>query len=98
MKLPRLLLQLGLLLGAGPVLWSEESQTDQAQAIAAIEKLGGKVEVDDKSPDRPVVKVDFRDAAITDAGLTHLQALTQLQRLHLMHTRSPTLGWRTSRR
>ena len=47
-------LMLGLSLA--PVLcWAAEPNADQAKAIAEIEKLGGTVTVDEKSPDKPVV-------------------------------------------
>ena len=45
--LPMLMLGLSL----APVLcWAAEPNTDQARAIAEIEKLGGKVTFDEKSP------------------------------------------------
>ena len=54
------LLMLGLSLA--PVLcWAAEPNTDQAKAIAAIEKLGGKVTVDEKSPGKPVISVNLGD-------------------------------------
>ena len=36
-----------------------ELNADQAKAIAEIEKLGGKVTVDEKSPGKPVMAVDL---------------------------------------
>ena len=52
------LLTLGLSLA--PVLcWAAEPNADQAKAIAEIEKLGGKVTVDEKSPGKPVIAVDL---------------------------------------
>ena len=47
-------------LSLAPVLcWAAESNRDQAKAIAEIEKLNGKVTVDEKSPGKPVRSVDF---------------------------------------
>ena len=44
-----------------------EPNTDQAKAIAEIEKLGGKVTVDEKSPGKPVIRVDL-DQSNWDGG------------------------------
>jgi hypothetical protein len=78
--LPILILALSLV----PVFsWAAEPNTDQAKAIAAIEKLGGKVTVDEKSPGKPVSSVDLEGTQIIDADLVHLKALTQLQDLDL---------------
>jgi beta-lactamase regulating signal transducer with metallopeptidase domain len=60
--------------------------TEQAKAIAEIEKLGGKVIVDEKSPDKPVPLIDLRETKVTDAGLEHLKGFSQLQYLFLGHT------------
>lgn len=38
-------------------------------AIASIEKLGGVVVEDDKSAEKPVVRVDVADSRITDGTL-----------------------------
>ena len=52
---------LALALSLAPILcWATEPNADQAKAIAEIEKLGGKVTVDEKSPGKPIVRVDFR--------------------------------------
>lgn len=61
-------------------------ETDQAAAIAAIEKLGGKIEVDLEDPDRPVIGMDFSGCdgdRLTDGDLAILEGLTRLQRLSL---------------
>ena len=69
----------------------------QGQAIAEIEKLGGSVTVDEKSPDKPVVKVylgswALGDDKLTDAGLVHLKDLTKLQTLNLKFTNVTDAG------
>ena len=57
---PHHLLMLTLGLSLAPVLcWAAEPKADQAKAIAEIEKLGGKVTVDEKSPGKPVISVEF---------------------------------------
>ena len=64
----------------------------QEQAIAAIKKLGGKVTIDKKSPNKPVIKVDFRRTKVTDDGLVHLAGMTELRRLYLKNTRITDSG------
>jgi hypothetical protein len=56
------------------------------RAVTAIRALGGKVEVDPADPERPVVKVSFRNTKVTDMELSHLAALTELADLDLSHT------------
>ena len=59
-----------------PVLcWAVEPNADQAKAIAEIEKLGGKVTIDEKSPDKPVIDVSLNGDKVTDAWLEHLDGL-----------------------
>ena len=58
-RIPLSLLTLALSLA--PILcWAAEPNADQAKAIAEIEKLGGKVTVDEKSPGKPVISVEWR--------------------------------------
>ncbi len=46
--------------------------SESKAAIAAIEKLGGTVEVDETRPGRPVVKVNLYRTGATDADRVHL--------------------------
>jgi hypothetical protein len=55
-----------------------------AQAIKAIQALGGKVTRDANKPGQPVVGVDLEGSEAEDADLAHLKAFPQLQRLNLM--------------
>ena len=70
----------------------------QAQAIAEIEALGGKVTVDEKSPDKPVIGVSLRHIDVTDVGLACLKDLPRLQLLDLDHTPGNRCGTGKSRR
>ncbi len=80
------LLALGLSLA--PVLClAAEPNADKAKAIAEIEKLGGKVTIDEKSPGKPVIGVSFCDRKVTDAGLKCLKGLTSLHTLILRGTK-----------
>jgi Leucine-rich repeat (LRR) protein len=63
-----------------------EPNTDEAKPIAEIEKLGGKVTVNEKSPGKPVIEVNLMNVKVTDAGLEHLKGLTQLRSLNLAGT------------
>ena len=49
-----------LLLVPGPSASAQGDNAEQERAIARIEKLGGKFELDDKRPDKPVIKVDLQ--------------------------------------
>ena len=67
-------------------------QADQSEAIAQIEKLGGKVVIDGQSPDKPVISVDFNNSHVTDAALSHLAGLTKLRVLDLSWTEVTSAG------
>jgi hypothetical protein len=62
-------------------------QTPEVRAaVAAVERLGGKVEFDDAAPGRPAVKVDLHGTAVTDADLTLLGSFPDLRKLDLRLT------------
>ena len=89
-----ILLLLTLDLSLAPVLcWAAERKTDEAKAIAEIEKLGGRrVTRDEKSPGRPVIGVSLEAGNVTDAGLVYLEGLTHLQVLNLSRTQVTGAG------
>jgi hypothetical protein len=62
------------------------SKTGPERAIEVFQKLGGKVQIDEKLPKKPVVMVDLRNTAITDEQLSNLKELSQLQVLILDST------------
>ena len=64
--------------------------TGKVKAIAEIEKLGGKVLVNETS--KAVFGVDLSGAKVTDAGIEHLQGLTGLQWLSLNQTKVTDAG------
>jgi hypothetical protein len=68
---------------ASIICCAAEPNAEQARAIAAIKELGGRIVVDDKSSDNPVVSVDLTRAQVTEAGLKQLRSLTTLQSLNL---------------
>jgi len=64
----------------------------QDAIIAEIEKLGGEVEYDEKSPERPIVAVGVYGTEVTDAHVVHLKGLTSLQSLYLGNTQVTDAG------
>lgn len=61
-------------------------QDDVEKAIAEIQKLGGKVERDDKAPGKPVTVVSFATLKIDDAALDNVKGLAGLKKLTLNGT------------
>lgn len=51
------------------------TQLEQSKAVAEIEKLGGKVVLDENSPDKAVIDVDLSLTKVTDAGLASLEGV-----------------------
>ena len=86
------MLAFGLLVAFVPSGWAAEPNAEQAKAIAAIEKLGGNVTFDEKSPDKPVISVDLSTSKVTDAGLEHLKGLSHLRQLYLYDTQVTDAG------
>ena len=77
-----------MLIGAVMLLacLSGAARADEASAVKAVEKLGGKVTRDDKLPGKPVIGVNLAGTKVTDAGLKELKDLKQLTYLQLGHT------------
>ena len=72
---------------------SKESKEDaKANAVAAIKKLGGKVQINGFQAGEPVVKVVLYQQPVTDAGLEHLKGMTSLQILDLRSTKVTDAG------
>ena len=74
-----------VLVGVGLLLacLSGAARADEASAVKAVEKLGGKVTRDDKLPGKPVIGVNLGGTGVTDAGLKELKELKQLTTLGL---------------
>ena len=85
------LLTLGLSLA--PILcWAAEPNSEEAKAIAVIERLGGRVSRDEKSPGKPVSQVDLISSRVTDVDLEYLKGLSQLKTLYLGYIRVTDSG------
>ena len=80
----------GVLLGL--LVLAVAGRADEAAAVKAIQKLGGKVTRDDKLPGKPVVAVDLRSTLTTDADLNVLKECKHLQVLDLGVTQVTDAG------
>jgi hypothetical protein len=67
-------------------LRADEPQTEREKAVALVKKLGGRVEIDEKVKDTPIVALHLSDTKVTDADLEALNSLAQLHRLYLQNT------------
>ena len=65
---------------------------EEAAAIDEIQKLGGKVTIDEDAPGKPVRAVDFSDTQISDDALRSLKYLKGLEALILAHTKVTDAG------
>jgi internalin A len=88
-----------MLIGAVMLLacQSGAARADEASAVKAVEKLGGKVTCDDKLPGKPVIGVNLGGVTgtgndVTDAVLKELNDLKQLTTLHLGVTQVTAAG------
>lgn len=59
---------------------------EEAEAIALVERLGGRVKFDDARSNRPAVEVALGGTRVTDAELARLAVFTELQTLSLFDT------------
>src|SRR5262245_22503561 len=85
-----------VVMGAGMLLGrlalATAGRADEAAAVKMIEKLGGKVERDDKLLGRPIVAVNLSGKKVTDTGLKELKELKSLQWLDLDGTKVTDVG------
>jgi Leucine-rich repeat (LRR) protein len=89
------MLAFALLLTCGivsPGAGSQGGDTAKQKAIAALEKLGGKVFQDGIAPDKPVIGVDLDETHATDDDLAHLEVFPRLQSLSLDETQVTDVG------
>jgi hypothetical protein len=69
-----------------------EREVLEAEAVQAIQRLGGKVTRDEKAPGKSVIAVFLNTPAMTDAGLEVLGELKQLRELDLTGSRVTASG------
>ncbi|WP_157605498.1 hypothetical protein [Schlesneria paludicola] len=82
-------LQILTIIAFGVFGCSQDSKghTDEANTVAMIQKLGGKVEYDGPGPDRRVTKVYLHRTSVQDSDLTALKTLPKLRNLFLGKTK-----------
>lgn len=80
----------GLFVSLGFLSTSSVAQ-DEA-AISALQKAGGKIERDDKAPDKPVIVVNLGVTQAEDAALEGLKTFTKVQKLILNGTKITDAG------
>ena len=68
------------------------TRADEASSVAALAKLGARIQRNEKQPGKPVVEVNLSWTKVTDAGLKDLAPLTQLQTLDLSETKVTDAG------
>jgi hypothetical protein len=67
-------------------------QTSPDPTLAEIQRVGGKFEIDETAPGRPLVSVDLSFTPITDTGLKHLRGSTSLEEVYLCGTGITDVG------
>jgi glucose/arabinose dehydrogenase len=67
--------------------FSLTDRADETSALGQIKDLSGVVEVDNKSPDKPVIRIHLGETNATDAALASVKSFPQLQSLQLNSTR-----------
>src|SRR5262249_2624686 len=63
-----------------------QDAAEQDKSVTEIQKLGGKVDRDDKAPGKPVTNVSLAITKVSDNDLVHLEKLVKLRRLSLVGT------------
>ncbi|MDB5351694.1 MAG: hypothetical protein JWN86_2941 [Planctomycetota bacterium] len=85
----RVLLSVALLLGlASP----SASRAEDDAAIASLQKAGGKIERDDKAPDKPVTVVNLGVTQADDAAIAPVKGFGKIQKLTLNGTKITDAG------
>jgi hypothetical protein len=78
--------------------WQYQAERQRAakekEALARVQKLGGKIVRDTKDPLRPVIEVDLSNTPTFDQDLALLAGLPQLRTLILHHTAVTEAGLR----
>jgi hypothetical protein len=71
---------------AGISLRAANLDSARDKAIAAIQRVGGRITMDETATGKPVVAVDFRRHKILDGDLKYLESFPQLKKLDLYDT------------
>lgn len=83
-----------LLLALGQAAWAMAADVSSKDGvIAEVERLGGKVDLDETLPNKPIVKIDLHSTQVTDADLAFLdQARKDLRELRYLDLRLTHIG------
>lgn len=81
-----------MLVAAIPGCGKPAGNSAEADAVAAILRLNGQVEFDDKAPDHPTIKVYLHSTSVKDSDLAAIEKLTKLQNLFLGKTQIGDTG------
>lgn len=68
------------------------SPSEQSEAVKALEKLGGKITVDETQTSRPVVEISLNATNASDMDLKDLKQLKSLQKLNISRTKITDAG------
>jgi len=77
---------------AVPPATAQASRPAEDQAIAALEKRGGRVFRDETLPHRPITMIDLDETESTDEDLVNLEVFSSIQSLSLDGTRISDAG------
>ena len=92
MKVRLLCISMLLMLTTAPAAWAE-TDSSKDRTIAEVERLGGKVELDEALPRKPIIKIDLHSTQITDADLSFLaRANRDLKQLRYLDLRLTKIG------
>src|SRR5262245_1293034 len=83
-----------LALGLALVMIPQARGGERDTALAAIKQLGGRVEVEEDKPDKPVRLIYLWGERVTDKELALLKALPDLRRLDLRDAKITDEGLR----
>lgn len=93
MNLRMLCISMLLLLALVPVTAKPLTDSTKDRVIAEVERLGGKVELDETLPAKPIVKIDLHSTQVTDADLAFLShAKKDLRELRYLDLRLTHIG------
>lgn len=92
MKFKMLCISILLVLTLAPAAITR-TDSSKDRTIAEVERLGGKVELDEALPAKPIIKIDLHSTQITDADLSFLvRANKDLMQLRYLDLRLTKIG------
>src|SRR5260221_442232 len=67
--------------------------SSKERLIAEVEKLGGKVDLDETRPDKPIIKIDLHSTKVSDSDLVFLNKMRKhLKNLRYLDLRLTHIG------